>query len=90
MFFLLKIGGTASTADINNITNNIKDAPVKDKVIVYYFHGDFRCQSCHLIEQYTEQTVSTNFQNELRNNTLVYSVVNVEEKKNKHSVKWQQ
>ncbi len=56
-------------------------------VAVYYFHTNFRCVSCHKIEQYTGETINKSFTNEIKNGSLKYSVINVEEKGNEHYVK---
>ena len=55
-------------------------------VIVYYFHGNVRCSSCHRIEQYTKEAIEQNFKNELDSGQLVYKVVNIDEKQNQHFI----
>ena len=35
-------------------------------LIVYYFHGNKRCNTCRTIEAYTEEAIRTGFPNELR------------------------
>ena len=50
------------------------------KVIVYYFHGTFRCFSCHRIEEFTEGAIKEYFFRELENGTLEYEIINIEEK----------
>lgn len=57
------------------------------KVIVYYFHGNFRCPTCRNLEQYAEEAIEKNFKKELNEDTLVFKVVNVEEKGNGHFMK---
>ncbi len=58
-----------------------------DRVDVYYFHGNFRCASCHRIELYTEGALDEFFSKELQSGELVYKVVNVDQKQNAHFVK---
>ena len=36
-----------------------------DRVEVYYFYTNFRCTSCHKIEQYTKQAIEEYFKDEL-------------------------
>lgn len=55
-----------------------------NKVIAYYFHGNFRCDSCLKIENYSRETIEQNFKNELSSGRLVFKVINVEEKGNEH------
>ena len=57
-----------------------------DHVIAYYFHGDFRCASCHKIENYTEEAIKEYFGEQLGSGQLVYKVVNVEQGENAHFV----
>lgn len=54
------------------------------QVIVYYFHGNFRCATCRRIEQLTREAVSENFGAELSAGALEMRVINVEEPENSH------
>jgi hypothetical protein len=63
-----------------------EEAPVGSKVIAYYFHGSFRCQTCHKLEAYAKEAIETNFKDELSSGRLEYKAVNVEEKRNEHYV----
>lgn len=56
------------------------------KVIAYYFHGSFRCPTCHKLEQYAKEAVETNFKDRIASGTLEFKVVNIEEKGNEHFV----
>ncbi len=56
------------------------------KVIVYYFHGSFRCPTCRNLEQYAKQAIQNNFKKELAEGKLIFKTVNVEEKENEHFV----
>ena len=57
------------------------------KVIAYYFHGSFRCPTCHKLEQYSKEAIETNFKDALASGKLEYKVVNVEEKGSEHYAK---
>ena len=59
----------------------------KVKVIVYYFHGNFRCYSCRFIEKNTELTLKKYFDDALKSGQLVFKAVNVDKKENKHFIK---
>lgn len=60
------------------------DTPSGSRVIAYYFHGNFRCATCHKLEQYSRGAIEENFKDELASGKLVFSAVNVEEKGNGH------
>ena len=55
-------------------------------VIAYYFHGSFRCPTCHKLEQYSKEAIETNFKNAIASGRLEYKVVNIEDKGNEHYV----
>ena len=54
------------------------------KVIAYYFHGTFRCPTCHKLEQYSKEAIETNFKDALASGNLEFKVVNVEDRGNEH------
>ncbi len=56
------------------------------RVIVYYFHGNYRCPTCKKIERLSHETVVDNFKKELSKGELIYRVVNVEEPGDRHFV----
>ena len=56
------------------------------QVVAYYFHGSFRCPTCHSLEQYAKESIEINFKNELDRGLLVFKAVNIEEKENEHFV----
>lgn len=58
-----------------------------DRIDVYYFHSDFRCPTCHKIEQYTRSAVENGFKDEIAAGKLEYMIINVEEPGNEHYVK---
>ena len=55
-------------------------------LIVYYFYGNVRCASCHKIEQYTRNTLTTHFQSQIDKGTVVFSAINMDEPENQHFV----
>ena len=56
------------------------------KVIAYYFHGNFRCYTCHMMEQYSKEAIQANFKDALGLGKLEFKAVNVEERGNEHFV----
>ena len=59
----------------------------ENKVVVYYFHGAFRCPTCHKLEQYSREVIENNFKDALVSGELEFKVINIEDKENKHYVK---
>jgi len=70
-----------------NIINRASAAESKDKIIVYYFHTNYRCASCVKIEQYSSEAVRSGFPKELKSGKIVWKVVDVDEAQSKHFVK---
>ena len=56
------------------------------KLIVYYFHTNFRCRSCTMIENLTKQAVNTGFTDQLKTGRIEIKVINIEEPENEHYV----
>lgn len=56
------------------------------QVIAYYFHGNFRCYTCHTMEQYSKEAIEANFKDELSSGKVVFKAVNIDERGNEHFV----
>ena len=56
-------------------------------VVAYYFHGTFRCPTCHKLEQYSKEAIEINFKDALASGKLEFKVINVEDKGNEHYTK---
>ena len=56
------------------------------RVVAYYFHGNFRCPTCHTMEQYSREAIETNFKDALSSGKLEFKVVNTDERGNEHFV----
>jgi len=56
----------------------------KSRVVAYYFHGNFRCYTCHTMEQYSKEALQVNFKDALSSGKLEFKVLNVEERGNEH------
>ena len=54
------------------------------KLTVYYFHGNYRCHSCTMIENLTKQAVNSGFAKELKNGRMELQIINIEEPGNEH------
>ena len=57
------------------------------QVIVYYFHGDMRCPTCHKLESYAKEAVESNFADQLDSKLIQWKPVNVDQSENAHFVK---
>jgi hypothetical protein len=54
------------------------------KITVYYFHGNARCPTCYLLENYAKSEVETDFADPIKNGKLEWKTINVDEKGNEH------
>lgn len=64
---------------------NMNSANAADKkVIVYYFHGDFRCHTCTEIERLTKKAVNLGFAGKLKDSTVEIKVINFDRQENSH------
>lgn len=57
------------------------------KVVVYYFHNNFRCAKCRKFETYSREIIETDFSDALNDGRLEWKVVNIDEPANKHFVR---
>lgn len=99
---LEEIGGKSQletmTQDIPPTDNLFIDTPVEstnpnppeslaeDVLIVYYFHGYYRCYSCLTIEKHTREAITTGFERELKDGRLVLRVLNMQDPLNESYV----
>ena len=56
------------------------------KVIVFYFHGNFRCYTCKRIEQLTVKAVTEAFSDEIKKGVVELQVLNVEDPQYRHFI----
>jgi hypothetical protein len=56
------------------------------KLQIVYFHAERRCPTCISIEDNTKKTLDTYFAQELKNGTISFKVLNVEDEKNQKIV----
>ncbi len=62
------------------------DAQRDIQLVVYYFHGDVRCMTCHKLESYAKEALDTYFAGEMSSNDIVWQVVNVDKPENHHFI----
>jgi len=53
-------------------------------LVATYFYNTFRCPTCRKLEEFSEKSVQNNFADNLKNGTIVWRVVNVDEPENQH------
>jgi len=56
------------------------------QLVVYYFHGDMRCPTCHRLETYAKEALDTHFADKLASKDIVWKVVNVNKPENRHFI----
>jgi hypothetical protein len=55
-------------------------------VIVYYFHGNYRCVTCRKIEALTRTALEGEFLQELKNGSIELRTINIEDRGNEHFI----
>ena len=70
--------------------NEEKASSNRDKaartLIAYYFHGNFRCDNCRKIEQYSREAIEKYFVEELKTKKLTFTIINTDLSENKHFI----
>jgi len=64
----------------------VQVATPSSQVVVYYFMTSYRCMTCKKFETYTKAELESSFAREMKDGTLSFQMVNVEEKGNEHFV----
>ena len=77
---------SATTANPQANSGNPGPAAVSPKVVAYYFHTTYRCSSCKKIEAYSHEAIENGFARELKEGTLQWCVVNVDDRANRHFI----
>ena len=62
------------------------EARENGQLIVYYFHGDMRCKTCHMLETYAKEALEANFGSELESKDILWRTMNVDRSENGHYV----
>lgn len=74
-----------SEENSNEITvSNEEKSP--EQIIAYYFYGNQRCPTCRSIEAYTQESLTSNFKEELDSKLIAWKPVNVETAGNAHYI----
>jgi len=76
IFLIMKTGLT---------TGSLADTADK-RIVVYYFHGEFRCHTCIQIEKLTRKAVTEGFKKEMAVSKIELKIINIDKPENKHYV----
>ena len=63
-----------------------EDVQQDNQLIVYYFHGDQRCPTCHKLETYAKEALDVYFADEIASKKIVWKIINVDRTENSHFV----
>lgn len=65
-----------------------QSAPAKQdtKLIVYYFHGDVRCATCHKLETYAKEAMDSFFPDALASGKIIWEATNIDRPENRHFI----
>jgi hypothetical protein len=83
MALLVALVGAGMIYSISFAAGQSAEGP-SDYVQAYYFHATYRCKTCTTIEQYSRETIETNFKEQLDKGTLRFAEVNFDEPENRH------
>ena len=67
-------------------TENKASAVERADVVIYYFHGEMRCQTCLLLEEMTVSAVRDSLTDLLNDGSLGLAIVNLQATGNEHFV----
>jgi len=80
LLMFIAVGSGAALSPVARAAEGAKGA----HIVAYYFHGSFRCPTCHKLEQYSKEAIETNFKDAIASGRLEYKIINVEDKGNEH------
>ena len=89
LLFLLAYGGVMISKELGR-GNTAIPAPgqlVADGVVVYYFHGRYRCATCDRIERFSRRAVQENFGREIASGHVAWRTVDTDVTSNAHFTK---
>jgi len=66
----------------NNSTSRNVAAAADTTIYVYYFHSNIRCETCVAVDEHTHQLLNELFPAQMKNGTIVFKSINVDEKGN--------
>ncbi len=85
--FLFLVAALIFFLSADGYANETSKAETGPKVVVYYFHGDVRCQTCRKIEKLTTDAIHRYFEDQIQNGTISLNIINVDQAPNQHFTK---
>ncbi len=80
-------GSTKNTSsDKPPNTIHIKSQGSPEKLVVYYFHTNYRCNTCNKFEGLTREVLEQDFKDIVDNGKIEFKMINIENESNKHYV----
>ena len=73
-----------SDAIASTLFANDSTATNGEKLIIYYFHTNFRCKSCTKLQELTSKAITSGFSQQLGNGRIAFMPVHVEQPGNEH------
>ena len=80
------VAPTAVQLQANHSPYNVQPEP-NQQIVVYYFHGDVRCPTCHKLESYAKEALDTYFAQDLAGGKIKWMPTNVDTAGNEHFIK---
>ena len=77
-------GAEPATGASDAATEAESQSDAQDGIVVYYFHGTRRCNTCRTIEAYAKEAVEGKYGEQLEAGRLRWNVVNTDEPENEH------
>jgi hypothetical protein len=77
-------GAEPATSANAAATEAESQSDAQDGIIVYYFHGTRRCNTCRTIEAYAKEAVEGKYSEQLEAGRLRWDVVNTDDSENEH------
>jgi hypothetical protein len=85
--FVSSVSAKSPEATASQSNAETGPAGAEREVVLYYFHGTRRCNTCRKVESYAQQAVETKFSDELQVGALQWKVLNTDEEVNAHFLK---
>lgn len=86
-YMVIKENKIESSTDITASPQEQPTTTEQDiQLIVYYFHGDVRCVTCHKLENYAKEVLEINFSDAITSGSIIWKPVNVDKPENKHFI----
>ena len=71
------------SVEVSNVDTNDSTKP-ENRLIVYYLHGNVRCQTCEKLEAFSKKAITENYSVLIENGSVEFIVLNYDEPANAH------